>query len=149
MSKLAVVLFFISAVVAVGQVGPDQPYMLVYRGPVCPSPFVYSGSLVNSSSTEQLYWSQLQNCPLQTQIEYFPTLEKALDRMNSRSWIYSGTSGQLIGETLPALTNDNLIGLFKVQRLPAQIRASGKKMKVTRQIPQEFEEDVLEWQVQP
>jgi hypothetical protein len=77
-------------------------------------------------------------------VEYYPSLEKALERMNRRS-VWMNSNGE-VSQTEPELKSSDVIGLFKVQRIPVQVKATNKKAKVMRQVEEYFEEPVLEWQ---
>ena len=134
------------------------PYMLIYKGESF-NGCSYNGVLTGSTgatlvpitnggqsggTTGGMY---LSSACKEVKIEYFPTLEKALSRLND-----NGTPTTFNGyrdQPNPSIGKDDLIGLFKARRIDLQLQETGQKTHVSTQVYVDKEVPMTEWDVKP
>lgn len=118
----------------------DGPYILVYR-----EHFDYSVT----TGTLTLAQCVGAGCNYQSErrdpigVEYYPTLEKALNRLNERDdRMFRDDNG-----AAPKIRKDDLILLVKGKRIDLDVQDSGRKTTVSHNVWKTEDVPVQEWDV--
>lgn len=118
----------------------DGPYMLIYKASI----HEYGGAVFTSTAMTQVCWNGGIVCADQKviQVEYFPTIEKALQFINHRECPTCMRQD-------PDMLAGDIVGLFKARRIELELASTGRKREIEREIRQREVVPEQEWDVKP